>query len=244
MPSGNWQLENPLKELNEHLGNAHKRVAGIIGFRLGQDMLNLDALSGSVRNIVETDFSGGLPGFVRLGRSITSAVTYRPKYELSLKELAAEILTEFYTEAVGAFQANRLRLNEGARALLVNMPEERRQAVLNAADEIFMPPTKEDMMREAESLIKEGLTPGTAACLGLFAGMALGIAVFRHPLFGGIGGIAGTAISYFLARSRMRKKAVNLLGVLPQQLYSKLRATLVANQANYQEIVNNSLNTE
>ena len=240
MPATVWQLENPLRELDEHLGNAYKRVSGLIGFKLGQDRLNLDALSGSARDIMETNFSAAMPGFMRLGRSITSAITYRPDHELSLKEMAAEILSEFYNEALGAFQANRLRLNDGARAFLQDVPEERRGAILAAAEETFRLPAKEDMMREAEPLVKEGITPGTAACLGLFAGLGLGLAVFRHPLFGGIGAVIGMALAYYLIRSRMRGKAQNLLGLLPQRLYSQLRGALVANQTRYQEIVNSS----
>lgn len=240
MPPAAWKLENPLKELDEHLGNAYKRVAGIIGFKLGQDRLNLDALSGSARDIMEINFSEAMPGFMRLGRSITSAITYRPDNELSLKEMAAEILNEFYNEALGAFQANRLRLNDGARIFLEDMPEERRRAILAVAEESFKLPAKEDMMCEAESLVKDGLTPGTGAGLGLFAGLGMGIAVFRHPLFGGLGAVVGAALAYYLVRSRMRNKVQKLLGFLPQQLYSRLRGALVVNQTRYQEIINSS----
>jgi len=235
-----WQLDAPLKELDEHVENAYKRVAGIVGFKLGQDRMNLDALSGSARRIMDLNFSSDEPFFMRIGRSVGTAVTYRPKAELSLKELAAEVLGEFYSEAVGAFQDVRVRMfNESSVWLKsLGLEDERRKSILSAAEESLLPPSREDMTREALPYVKQVLTPGTWACLGGFAGFGLMIVTLRHPLFLAIGTVSGAGLSYYLARGRMRAKAQTLMVRLPQDIYNMLRRSLISNQTRYQEIIN------
>ena len=235
-----WHLDDPLKEFNEHLENAYKRVAGIAGFKLGQDRMNLDALSGSARHIMDLNFNSGEPFFMRIGRSVGTAASYRPKAELSLKELAAEVLGEFHNEAVGAFQDVRVRMFNESSAWLKSrgVDDERRQSLLSAAEESFLPPSREDMTREALPYVRQIISPGTLACLGGLAGFVLMIFTLRHPLFLAVGVAAGAGLTYYLARSRMRAKARDLMARLPQDLYNLLRRNLVSNQTRYQEIIN------
>lgn len=241
--SSAWKPDDPFKELNEHLENAYKRVAGVVGFQMNVDRLNLDALSGSARKIVELNFSGTEPLFLRLGRSLEEAVGYRPQGDLSLKELAAEVLSEFHQEAVGAFQACRLRWFDEASTWLAarGMDEGRRRIILAAAEETFLPPSREEMTREALPLVKQGPTPGTLAMVGGFAGFGLAFLLFRHPLFAIIGAAAGAGLVYYLARNRLRTRARTLLTRLPQDLYRLLKRGLVTNQSRYQDIVNQDL---
>ena len=237
-----WKLTTPLAELDEHLSNAYKRIEGIVGFKLGQDRINLDALSSSAREIVNTHLYPEEPFFMRVGRSISTAASYRPKNELSLKELAAEILSEFYNEGTGAYQAVKSRLYDEAGSWLKSrgVDDERRRAALKAAEDSFLPPAKEDMTRQALPHVKQIATPGTLSCIGIFVGLALGIAAMKHPVAGGISGLICGALTYYLARKHLRTKAGALMIKLPQDLYSLLRLNLISNQTRYEEIVNNA----
>ena len=239
MASPQWQLDAPLKEFDEHMENAYKRVAGIAGFKMGQDRLNLDALSGSARHIMDINLNSGEPFFMRIGRSVGTAATYRPKAELSLKELAAEVLGEFHNEAVGAFQDVKVRMFRQSSDWLKErgLDDERRRSLLTAAEESFLPPSREDMTREALPYVRQLATPGTLAALGGFAGFGLMIFTLRHPLFLAIGAAGGAGLAYYLARGRLRAKARDLMVRLPQDLYNLLRRNLVSNQTRYQEII-------
>ena len=90
-----WKLDCPCKELDEHLENAFKRVAGIIGHKMQQDRMNLKVLSGSALDIVDMNLAPTEPFFMRIGRSVATAASYRPKGTIDLKELAAEVLNEW-----------------------------------------------------------------------------------------------------------------------------------------------------
>ncbi len=235
-----WKLSAPLDDLNGQMENAYKRVSGLIGFKMSRDRLNLEALSGSAASLVDISLDRSEPFFMRLGRGLNSAVTYRPKHALSLKELAAEVLEEFYREATGAFQATKIRLRDEAEAWLKSqgVEDERRRCVLDAAGETFLPPSKEEMMREALPYVVQRISPGTAATVGGFGGFGLFLALLRHPVMGLIGAVAGAALLYYLTRNRGLKLALKLLSGLPQDLFNCLRRSLVANISRYEEIIN------
>ncbi|MDR2946475.1 MAG: hypothetical protein LBV79_06995 [Candidatus Adiutrix sp.] len=238
-----WQLENPLKELDERLENAYKRASGLAGLKLGRDRLNMDALSGSAGQILDINTSGE-PFFMRIGRSVGAVAGYRPKDELSLKELAAEVLGEFHGEAAGAFQEARARMFRESSAWLTEhgLDDERRQQLLSAAEEAFLPPSREDMTRAALPYVGQMARPGTWAGFGGLAGFGLMIFTLRHPIFLALGAAAGAGLSYYLARGRTRARAQTLMLKLPQDLYNLLRRDLIANQTRYQEIVNRAAN--
>lgn len=242
MAAGEWQLESPFKELDEHLENAYKRVAGLADFKLGQDRLNRDALSSSARQIMDITCNSGEPFFMRIGRSVGTAASYRPRHGISLKELAAEVLGEFHNEAVGAFSDVKLRLYNESSAWLKaqGLDDERRQAALTAAAESFLPPPREEMTRAALPYVNEGWAPSTWAGLGTFAGALAMLFTLRHPLFLAIGAGGGAGLCYYLARGRMATKAQTLMVALPQDTYNLIRRALVSNQTRYQEIVNNA----
>jgi len=240
MSKDSWKLEQPLGELHSHLENAYKRVSGLIGFKMSRDRLNLDALSGSAADILDINLGSGEPFFMRLGRSLGTAVTYRPKNELSLKELAAEVLDEFYREATGAFQELKIRLRDQAGEWLEaqGVDPERRRGILEAADDSFLAPGKEEMMRQAMPYVRQRISPGTAATFGGFGGFGLLIALLRHPVMGLIGAAAGAALLYYLTRNQTRKLTLKLLSGLPQDLFNCLRRDLLANINRYEEIIN------
>jgi len=235
-----WKLDCPCQELDEHLENAFKRVAGIIGHKMQQDRMNLQVLSGSARDIVDMNVAPTEPFFMRIGRSVATAASYRPKGAIDLKELAAELLNEFYSEATGAFQATRVRLREQAGTWLAdqNVTEDQRRAILGAADDSLLPPSREDMTRAALPYIKQSITPGTLAIIGGFGGFGLIIATIRHPVLAFLGAAAGAGLAYYFGRSRLRTKAQTLLTRLPQDIYSILKQATISNQTRYQEIVN------
>lgn len=240
MTNANWKFSDPLKELDEALDNAYKRVESFVGFKLGRDRINLDALSGSAQDILDINLGRQGPAFMRISQSIGQAAGYRPKDALSLKELAAEILEEFYQSSVGGYQAARLRQHQEAEAWLVaqGRDEESRRTILAAAEEAFLPPPKEEMTREALPYVKEFLSPSSLAIAGGFGGFGLVILTLRHPLLAAVGAAAGAALAYYFGRKQMRNKARALLAGLPKDLYNTLRRNLVSNQARYEDIVN------
>lgn len=238
-----WKLDCPCKELDERLENAFKRVAGIIGHKMQQDRMNLQVLSGSAREIVDMNLTPSEPFFMRIGRSVATAASYRPKGTIDLKELAAELLNEFYSEATGAFQAARVRLREQAGAWLEgqNVAEDQRRAILSAADDSLLPPSREDMTRAALPYIQQSITPGTLAIIGGFGGFGLIILTIRHPLLAFLGAAAGAGLAYYFSRSRLRTKAQTLLTKLPQDIYATLKQAAISNQTRYEGIVNQKI---
>ncbi|UQZ89887.1 hypothetical protein C4J81_11960 [Deltaproteobacteria bacterium Smac51] len=241
--TANWQPQSNLPELDSRLENAFKRVSGLAGFRIGQDRMNTDALRSTAANIVDVSVSGAGPFFMRLGQSLGSACSYRPKGQISLKEIAAEVLNEFYNEGVAAFQAAKISLHTSAAKYLTEagMDESSRNAVLESVDKSFMDPSREEMTMAAMPYVNVTITPGTLACIGLVAGMALGLVALRHPLFMLIGGIIGGGGAYCVARSKLREKAGTLLTRLPQDIYTILRQNLIANETRYIDLVNQSV---
>lgn len=240
--SAPWQPESNLPELDSRLENAFKRVSGLAGFRIGRDRLNTDALGGTAASIIN-NFTEGGPFFMRVGQSLGQAASYRPKGQISLKEIAADVLGEFYNEAVAAFQAAKIKLHNSAAQYLSErgLDESSRQALLEAVDKSFMEPSREEMTLAAMPYVKIMATPGTAACFGLAGGMVLGLAILRHPIFMGIAGLLAGGVAYSIARRKQREKAAHLLARLPQDLYSLLRQNLIANETRYKELLNQSL---
>jgi len=240
MASSPWKFSTPLKELDEALDNAYKRVEGFVGFKLGRDRLNLDALSGSARDIMDINLDRQGSSWTRLGQSLGQAAGYRPKDELSLKELAAEILEEFYQAAMGGYQSARVRLAGEAEAWLKErgLDDEKRRFILTAAEETFLPPPKEEMTRAALPYVKQLLAPSSLAIIGGFAGFGLMILTLRHPVLAAVGAVAGAALAYYFGRKKMRSQARDLLAGLPADLYNTLRRGLVSNESRYEDIVN------
>lgn len=235
-----WKLDKPLQELDEHLENAFKRVAGIIGYQMGQDRLNTDSLSGSAKRIIDINSYSDEPFFMRIGRSVGTAVTYRPKGTISLKELGAEVLNEFFNEATGAFQSARVRLHEQAEAWLQGqgLAEDKRRAILSAADDSLLPPPREEMTRAAMPYVQQLITPGSLAIIGGFGGFGLVIATIRHPVLAAFGAVIGAGLTYYLSRGRLRTRAQKLLTNLPQDIYNLLKRAAISNQTRYQDIIN------
>lgn len=237
-----WQAESNLSELDSRLENAFKRVSGLVGFRVGQDRMNTDALSSTASSMVDGFLECG-PMFMRVGQSISQAAGYRPKGQISLQEIAADVLTEFYNEGVAAFQAAKIALHASAEKYLTErgLDEASRHAILDSVDKSFMEPSREEMTLAAMPYVKVLATPGTVACIGLIAGMALGLLALRHPLFMAIGGLIVSGVSYSIARSKLRDKASTLLARLPRDIYTLLRQTLISNESRYTELINQSL---
>lgn len=245
MASEKWKSQSTIKELDEHMDNAFKRVSGIVGYQLGRDRMNLESLTGTAQSALENLASPG-PMFMRLAGGLGAAAGLRPKTELSLKELAAEILNEFFSEATGAFQAARVRLHNEAEAWLRSrgVSDECRVKALGAADESLLNPSREDMTRAALGFVKEGLSPGTAGIIGGFGGFGLIVATLRHPVLAIAGAVVGAALLYYLARKSLRKKTDTLLVELPQAVYKIFRAAFIANQDRYQDIINRAAEKE
>lgn len=239
MASDKWKIQTTVKELDEHLENAYKRISGLVGFNLGRDRMNLEALSESAKDVLDNLAAPG-PLFMRIGGGLGAAAGCRPKTDLSLKEMAAEILNEFYSEATGAYQAARLRLRNEAEAWLKSrgVDEDSRRAALAAADDSLISPSREDMTRAAVGYVKELVSPGTAGIVGGFCGFGLVIATLRHPVIAVLGAVIGAAVLYYLVRKHLRSKTGLLLTRLPQDLYTLLKRAFIVNQERYEEIIN------
>jgi hypothetical protein len=206
--------------------------------------MNTDALKSTAASVVDNLTNAELgPFFMRLGQGLGQAAGYRPKGQISLKEIAADVLSEFYDEALAAFQAAKISLRSSANQFLSEqgLEEGARTAILDTVDKAFTDPSREEMTRAAIPHTNLAVTPGTVACFGLIAGMALGLIALRHPIFMAACGIIASGLSYSVARGKLRDKAAKLLTHLPQDIYNLLRHSLIANETRYIELVNQSL---
>ena len=234
-----WKFEAPLKELEPGLEAAAKRAAGLAHFHIGQDRLNTDSLAGSAEGVADNLSRSGLFS-LPLIRSVLGLLSYQPKAEVSLQELAADILDEYHKEATNAFQAARARFEDqaGNRLNSLKMDEAGRQAVLSELETVWLPPPSHAMMEAARPYVKERFRPDTKAVIGGLLGLGLVFLLLRHPLLAALGGGIGAGVSYYLARLRRRQMARLLLANLSQDLGGLLLQALLGNVERGQDLVN------
>lgn len=239
-----WHPEIDLKILDQHLELAFKRVCGVVGSKMFTDSDASFTFKEAASNVFTSarDRESG-PFFMGLGQGILKEIcSWKAKKAVSLKELAAEILGEFYEASQTAFETTRLRLHDQAEIYLTEnisgLDQVRRKRILAAADKTFLPPSREEMTKAALPYVHQFMTPATMAGLACGLGIIVLFFTLRHPLVVGIGNLLIGAGVYWYGRDLVCNRAAKLLETLPKNLYDMIRQTLVENHNNYRDMVN------
>jgi hypothetical protein len=238
-----WKAQPGIADLDMRLENAMRRVSGSIGFDISHDRGRMRTLQETAARSLATGMESGGPWFMRVGQGALDLGTFSPGQGLNLKDVGAEILSEFHTEGTAAFQAARAALYADALAHMQGqeVDEECRNTTLSAADGTFNMPDGDAFTREALPLVRQTAAPATQAGIGALAGVAGLVLLTRMPHLAVIGGLVIGGAVYYMARGRLRVRSEQLLRQLPRKLYHVLAAELKANVRRYEETVNAAL---
>lgn len=226
--------------LDERIDNAMRRVSGSIGLDISVDKGRMRTLKDTASQALEAGMNSGGPLFMRIGQGVFEAGLCKIGQSLNPKEVCAEILYEFHTEAVAAFQAARATLAADALAFMreKGAPEADAQMLIAAADGAFIIPDKELFTKEGLPFIRTIAEPSTQALIGGLAGFALVFAIVRSPHLGIFTGVLTGGGAYYLARRRVRTRCEAILRQLPRNLYQMLATEWNAGIRRYAETVN------
>ena len=243
MPYSPWKSELTLEELDTHLENAYRRLAGVIGFNLNQDRGNTNLLKDSASQALEAGLDTPGPWFLKLGRGVLELGGYRPAGGVSLKDVSAEVMREFFSEGNTAYQLAKAALYADAARYMreQGIAEHLSQSILKAADDSFVLPSKDAFTQVALPLIGEGPSPATVSALAGIGGFAITIVAVRAAVLGALVGVLAAGVVYYMARGRLRARAERLLHRLPKNLYSLLVTGLKSNARRYEDVVNAGL---
>jgi hypothetical protein len=235
-----WQPAVTTELLDKRLDNALRRAAGSIGFDISMDRGRMRTLTETAESALNAGLQTPGPLFMRVGSGLFAAGGMKMGESLDPGEAVAEILYEFHTEAVAAFQTLKTSLYADALAHMQggNLNESHRAAVLAAADNDFAAPEKEQFTKVGLPFIKTGMPPSTQAILGGIAGFVCALLLTRAPIAGLLAGAAAGVGAYSFARRRIRRKCERLLWALPRNLYSMLATDWNAGIRRYADIVN------
>ncbi len=239
----NWVPEIDAAILDDRMDNAMRRVSGSVGLDISMDKGRMRALKETAGQALESGVNSAGPLFMRVGRGVLDAGLCKIGQSLDPKEVGAEILYEFHTEAVAAFQAARAALSAGALAFMRErgLGETHCQAVLAAADGVFAVPDKEKFTRVGLPFVKTIAAPSTQAFVGGLAGFAVVFGLIRSPHVAVFTGVLAGGGAYYLARRRVRARCETLLRLLPRNLYDMLATEWNAAIRRYAETVNAGL---
>ncbi|SBW11181.1 hypothetical protein KL86DPRO_70199 [uncultured delta proteobacterium] len=229
--------------LDERMDNAMRRASGSIGLDIAMDKGRMRTLKDTAASALEAGLGSAGPLFMRVGRGVFEAGFCKVGESMDPKEVAAEIMREFYTETAAAFQAAKAALATDALAHMqrCGLGEAQCNALLSAADGAFSVPDKELFSREGLPFIKTIATPSTQAFIGGIAGFAVVFGLIRSPHLGIFTGVLTGGGAYYLARRRVRRKCEETLLQLPRNLYQMLATEWNANIRCYAETVNAGL---
>lgn len=238
-----WKPELTLEELDRHLENAYRRLAGAIGFTLSQDRVNTNSLKTAAGQALETGLDTAGPWFLKIGRGVLEMGGYRPAGGVSLKDISAEILREFFAEGNTAYQLAKAALYADAASHFhtQGISEQVSLPILQAADASFTFPSRDAFTQEALPLIGQGPSPAAMASMAGVAAFVAVIVVTRAAVLGLLVGVLAAGVAYYMARGRLRSRAERLLFLLPKNLYSLLVTGLNANARRYEAVVNAGL---
>ena len=238
-----WTPQICMEELEKRMENALRRVSGSIGFDIDCDKSRVRSISDSAGRAFDTMNDGSGPWFMRVGLGLLEAGSFKLGPGLSLKDMGAEILREFYNEGNAAFSLAQTALAAEARAYLQSLGHDDAYTLglLEKAGQSFCMPDKELFTREAMPYVKESVSPAGWACMGALAGLAGGIALTRVPHVGvGLGLITGIA-AFFAAKKSTHRRSEALIRQLPRKLYQILATEWNANIRRYADAVNAAL---
>lgn len=237
---GTWVPRLDTSILDQCMDNAMRRVSGSVGLDISMDKGRLRTLKDTAANALEAGMSSPGPFFMRVGQGVLEAGLCKIGSSLDPKEVGAELLYEFHSEATAAFQSAKAALSAEALGFLreKGVDKAQSQRIIAAADAGFSAPGKEVFTRVGLPFVKSAAAPSTQALVGGLAGLILVLALVRSPHLGVFTGVLTGGGAYYLARRRMRQRCENILRLLPRNLYDMLATEWNANIRRYAETVN------
>ncbi len=237
---GRWVPKVDLSDMGERLENSMRRICGIVGADISMNNGRMRAMRDSAGNALNESLYGRGPSFMRLGRGLLEFGALDLGKGVDIKELAGEVLSEFFKESNAAFQTARVALYAEARDVMQawGLDAAQRSQALDAAERAFRTPGQEDFTLEAMPLIKAWAPPVGSACLTGFLGTALAFFITRVPHLAILGGFGIGGVTYYFARKHQQHRAVRLLNMLPRNLYSMLAREMNSNIQRYADIIN------
>ncbi|CAK7065634.1 MAG: hypothetical protein DELT_01640 [Desulfovibrio sp.] len=238
-----WTPELDTQILDERMDNAMRRASGSVGMDIAFDKGRMRALKDTAANALDAGAGSAGPLFMRVGKGLFEAGTCKIGDSLNPKDIGGEILAEFYAEANAAFQAGKAALGKEAQAYLEAraVPEERRATLLAAADAAFAAPDKEMFTKVGLPFVRSVAAPSTQAVLGGLAGFLCFFLLLRSPHLAFFSGVLVGGGSYYLSRSRIRKRCEDLLNFLPRNIYEMLATEWNAGIRRFAETINMGL---
>lgn len=235
-----WTPKINTHDLETRLENALRRALGSVGFEIDLDRARMSTLKDTALDALNEGMAQSGPLLARMGTILTAAGSVSVGPNLSLKDLAGDIMYEFYTESTAAFSLGLVELSTEAEGWLKahGVAEDRVRSVLDAAEKSYCLPDKEQFSREALPFVHEGLSLVSSTGLGTLTGLALGIVLTRAPHIGILGAFAGGGLGWYLARNRRRAKSQRLVRHLPRVLAKALFTQWNSNLNRYAEIIN------
>lgn len=235
-----WTPTLGTQDLESRLENALRRSLGSIGYEINLDRARMNTIKNLAAGALEDTFSRSGPLFARLGMSLSTMGTLPTGPDLSLKDMAGDIMYEFYTESTTAFSLGLTELAAEAETWLreQGVADDRIRSVLDAAEKSYTLPDKERFSREVLPFVHEGISMIGCVVLGGLAGGALGIVLTRAPHIGVIGALIGGAVGWYLGKKRRQAKSHWLAARLPRVLAQSLFTQWKTNICRYAEIVN------
>lgn len=237
-----WKAENITAELDTRLDNAFKRVSGSIGYDISYDGGRSKAMRDTVSSVVQAGMDTPGPLFLRLGSGLLEGNGLNIGSGVSPRDVAAEIMQEFYSEGNAAFQTVKAAFYASAAQHLKSsgLEADARENILAAAGSAFSAPVKDEFMLAAKPLCEQALSPSSILCIGGVLGFILPLVLIRVPHIAVAGALIGAGLGYYMGRNRQRVVAARVAQRLPRILYDLLQRKLLSNSAKYENIVNSS----
>lgn len=238
-----WKPQVSLDDLDSRLENAYRRVSGVLGYDISFDHGRSRSMKDTAAQMLDAGLETPGPAFMRMGRGLLEARGLKTGPGLALRDMAGEILREFHNEGNTAYLTVKTALYADAREFLEEsgLPAGQTDKILEAADEVYLPPSKEAFTQAAKPFCAQKLTPfGLAAICGLLAFGAV-IALLRVPHLAIIGALLAGGLGFYVGRNRQRAAARALLQGLPRALYDILRTGLRSNIERYADVLNSAL---
>ena len=235
-----WKPDSDTTILDERMDNAMCRASGSIGLDIALDKGRMRVLQDTAAKALDAGMQSPGPLFMRVSQGLFEAGLCKVGESLDPKEVAAEILREFYTETAAAFAAGKAALAADALDFMKSrgLDDTHCQAVLAAADGAFDAPDKALFTQTGLPFVKNIATPSTQAFIGGLAGFAVVFGLIRSVHLGFFTGVLVGGGAYYLARRRIRRRCEEALRLLPRNLYQMLATEWNAGIRRYAETIN------
>lgn len=238
-----WTPSLDTRILDDRMDNAMRRASGSVGMDISFDKGRMRTLKETAADAVDAGMASVGPLFMRVGQGLFEAGACKIGDSMNPKHVGGEILAEFFAESNAAFQVGKAALHKEAQEFLEKrgVPEAQRAALLAAADAAFMAPDKEMFTKVGLPFVKSVAAPSTQAIVGGLGGFLCFFLLLRSPHLAFFSGVLVGGGSYYLSRSRIRKRCEDLLRHLPRHIYEMLASEWNAGIRRFAETINAGL---